>query len=291
MFDALRAALVDSLEMIPFLMVIYYSVEWFERTYARSIESRLQNLTRLAPALGAVFGCIPQCGFSAAASALYARRAITTGTLLAVFLATSDEAIPVLLAQPHKGMVVLWLIVVKLIIGIAGGYFVDVLFQANRRTSDLWNQVVINKSHERARHDDSPSVQMSRLRWLIDPLKHTAEVFFYIVVFTFGMNYLISFVGEANFGVLLLRHSLFQPFFAALFGLIPNCSASVAIAEAFLKGGLSYGSAIAGLSSSGGMGILVLLKENHNTRDTFKILSLLVAISTVVGTAIHVLYG
>ena len=144
---------------------------------------------------------------------------------------------------------------------------------------------------KRARHGDSPSVQMSRLRWLIDPLKHTAEVFFYIVVFTFGMNYLISFVGEANFGVLLLRHSLFQPFFAALFGLIPNCSASVAIAEAFLKGGLSYGSAIAGLSSSGGIGILVLLKENHDTRDTFKILSLLVAISTVVGTAIHVLYG
>jgi len=89
----------------------------------------------------------------------------------------------------------------------------------------------------------------------------------------------------------LLRHSVFQRFFAALFGLIPNCSASVAIAEAFLKGGLSYGSAIAGLSSSGGMGILVLLKENHDTRDTFKILSLLVAISTVVGTAIHVLYG
>ena len=89
----------------------------------------------------------------------------------------------------------------------------------------------------------------------------------------------------------LLRHSVFQPFFAALFGLIPNCSASVAIAEAFLKGGLGYGSALAGLCSIGGLGILVLLKEDHRTRNTFNILSLSVAISTVVGTAIHVLFG
>ena len=108
---------------------------------------------------------------------------------------------------------------------------------------------------------------------------------------TLAINGLISFVGEKNVGQVLLKQSLLQPFLAALIGLIPNCAASVAIAELFLKGGLSYGSAIAGLCSSAGFGILVLLKENHDIRDTIRVLLLLVGISTVVGTLIHVLYG
>jgi hypothetical protein len=291
MVDLLLDALSDGAEMIPFLLVIYCIVEWVERRFANTIESRLQTTEKLGPALGAVFGCIPQCGFSVVASALYARRLITKGTLFAVFLATSDEAIPVILAQPDKGQIVVALVITKLIIGLVGGYTVDLVLHSYRRQPVHDRQVPVEEIHERGCCKHALSGTTDKWQWLTHPFLHTAQIFVFIVAVTFGINYLISLVGEARLGQVLLRQSVWQPFLAALVGLIPNCAASVAIAEVFLRGGLSYGSAIAGLCSSGGIGILVLVKENHDTRDTITILLLLVAISTAVGIAIQLLYG
>jgi hypothetical protein len=285
-------ALYDSAELIPFLLVIYFLVELFERRFGGSIKHQLQKTAKSGPALGAAFGCIPQCGFSVVASALYARRLITKGTLLAVFLATSDEAIPVVLAQPDKGNIVLALLVTKLIIGLVAGYAIDLILGSFKRQRVPSNPLSAANDCPDAgccKHDLSGDV--GKWQWLTHPFIHTAKIFVFILAVTLGINYLIWFAGDDNLGQFLLRQSVFQPFLAALIGLIPNCAASVAIAEVFLKGGLSYGSAIAGLSSSGGIGILVLLKENHDRRDTIRILLLLVAISTGVGTIIHVVYG
>jgi len=284
-------AFSDAAKMIPFLLVIYCVVEWFERRLGNTIESRLQKAAKLGPALGAVFGCVPQCGFSVVASALYARRLITIGTLLAVFLATSDEAVPVILAQPENGKIVIALIITKLIIGLVGGYAVDLLFQSYRRQPVHERDVLVDEIDERGCCNHRLSGPTNRWQWLTHPLIHTAKIFFFIAAVTFGINCLISLVGEVNLGKAMLRQSILQPFLSALVGLIPNCAATVAITEAFLKGGLSYGSAIAGLCSSAGIGTLVLFKENHDTRDTIRILFLLVGISTAVGTAIHLLYG
>jgi hypothetical protein len=285
-------AFFDSAEMIPFLLVIYFLVELFERRFSASIKRILQKTAKVGPALGAAFGCVPQCGFSVVAGALYARRLITRGTLLAVFLATSDEAIPVILAQPNKAKLVAIILGTKLIIGLVAGYAIDLICGIlSRGKPDRGHQVPVDKLHEVGccKHDLTGRIGI--WQWLTHPLIHTAKIFFFIMAVTLAINGLISFVGEENVGQVLLKQSLLQPFLAALIGLIPNCAASVAIAELFLKGGLSYGSAIAGLCSSAGFGILVLLKENSDRRDTIRVLFLLVGISTVAGTLIQALYG
>jgi len=280
-------ALVDSAKMIPFLLVIYFLVEWFERKFGNTIEHRLKKTAKAGPVLGALFGCVPQCGFSVVAASLYSRRIITTGTLLAVILSTSDEAIPVLLSQPDQSGVVLKLLAIKLMIGIAAGVLIDLLIR--RRIASAPAPEVA--PHEVGCCHHHVSGKSSPWQMLIHPLVHTAKIFIFIFLVTLGLNGLIAWVGEENLGNVLLRHSLLQPFLAALVGLIPNCAASVAIAEAFLKGGLSFGSTISGLCCSGGLGLLVLARENRDLRDTLRIIALLVVISTAAGLAIQLLYG
>jgi len=280
-------ALIDSAKMIPFLLVIYFVVEWFERKFGNTIERRLKKTAKAGPVLGALFGCVPQCGFSVVAASLYSRRIITTGTLLAVILSTSDEAVPVLLSQPDQAGTVLKLLAIKLMIGIVAGVLIDLLIRRRKADAPL---------SEIAPHDvgcckHHVSGKTSPWQMLVHPLIHTAKIFIFIFLVTLGLNGLIAWVGEENLGNVLLRHSLLQPFLAALVGLIPNCAASVAIAEAFLKGGLSFGSTISGLCCSGGLGLLVLARENRDLRDTLRILALLVVISTAAGLAIQLLYG
>ncbi len=285
-------AIIENMAMIPFLLIIYGLVEWFENRFGASVEQKLQKTAKVGPVLGAAFGCIPQCGFSVVASALYARRIITTGTLLAVFLATSDEAVPVLLAQPHHGRIVIALLATKFIIGLTAGYLIDLALRGRQKQAAVYSGEPLSQKTEHTgccRHGVSGNKE--KLQWLIHPMLHTAKIFAFIVITTFGINCLLAFIGEESFNRILFRQSILQPLLTALVGLIPNCAASVAIAQVFLKGGLSYGSAVAGLCSSAGIGILVLLKENHDTRDTIRVLLLLVGISTVAGMAIQLLYG
>ncbi len=283
-------ALVDSAGMIPFLLVVYFIVEWFERKFGGTIEHRLQKSAKAGPVLGALFGCVPQCGFSVVAASFYSRGLITTGTLLAVILSTSDEAIPVMLAQPGRSGIVIMLLITKLVIGITAGYLIDI-FLRRRKLSAPEHTAPAEEVHELGCCNHQLSGKPSRWQLLKHPLIHTAKIFLFIFVVTLGINGLIALVGEENIGRVLLRHSLLQPFLTALVGLIPNCAASVAIATLFLKGGLSYGSAVAGLCCSGGLGLLVLLRENRDFKDTLRVVVLLVFISTVAGLAIQLLYG
>jgi peptidoglycan biosynthesis protein MviN/MurJ (putative lipid II flippase) len=276
--------------MISFLLVVYFIVEWFERKFGGSIEHRLKKSAKAGPALGALFGCVPQCGFSVVAASFYSRGLITTGTLLAVILSTSDEAIPVLLAHPGRGGIVIKLLITKLIIGIAGGYLIDLLLR-RRKPVEADQDDPDGKMHELGCCNHQLSGKPSRWQLLKHPLIHTAKIFVFIFAVTLGINGLIALVGQENLGRVLLRHSLFQPFLAALVGLIPNCAASVAIAEMFLRGGLSYGSAVAGLCCSGGLGLLVLLRENRDFKDTLRVIALLFFISTAAGLVIQLLYG
>jgi hypothetical protein len=283
-------ALIDSAGMIPFLLFIYFIVEWFERKFGGTIEHRLKKSAKAGPAVGALFGCVPQCGFSVVAASFYSRRLITTGTLLAVILSTSDEAIPVILAQPGRGGLVITLLITKLIIGIIAGYLVD-FFMRRRKPVEAAHDDQADEHHELGCCNHQLSGKTSRWQLLKHPLIHTAKIFLFIFAVTLGINGLIALVGQENLGRILLRHSLFQPFLAALVGLIPNCAASVAIAELFLKGGLSYGSAVSGLCCSGGLGLLVLLRENRDFKDTLRVIALLVLISTIAGFAIQLLYA
>lgn len=284
-------ALLDSLEMVPVLLLIYVVVGAFERKFGDTINTRLQSTAKAGPALGAIFGCIPQCGFSVLASAMYARRLLTIGTLLAVYLSTSDEAIPVILSQPQRAKIVLPIILAKLCIGIVCGYAVDFLLGSYKKSKQRVEQKEAHGIDQSGCCDHDISGKSTKWEFLLHPLVHTAKVFVFVFITSLGINYLIYSVGTANLGRVLLQHSIFQPVVAAFVGLIPNCAASVAITEIFLKGGISFGSAIAGLCASAGLGILVLLKENGDTRDTIRVLSLLVGISAGLGIVIQIVKG
>lgn len=291
MNELIKEALIDSAKMIPFLLVIYYLVEWIEDRFGHSIQESIQNSAKAGPAAGAIFGCVPQCGFSVLASAMYTRRFITIGTLLAVYLSTSDEAVPVILAQPEKARLVLPLLLTKLVIGILGGYIVDIALQSYKRKSLIVPAIPSGEIHEKGCCEHKLSGDDKNRQIFLHPLIHTAKVFFFVFLVTLGINFLIWHIGKDNLSTVLLQHSVFQPVITAIIGLIPNCAASVAITEVFLKGGISFGSAISGLCASGGLGMLVLLKENGNTKDTMRVLGLLLFISIVVGIIIQSVYG
>lgn len=279
-------ALKDSAEMIPFLLIIYCLVEWLEHKYGETINIRIQSAAKAGPVIGAIFGCIPQCGFSVFASAMYIRQLITVGTLIAVYLSTSDEAIPVILSQPERIKIILPLILTKVTIAIIGGYGVDLIFK-NRRNSTIEDHQTIDSIHEKGCCEHHLSGEEKKLEWLVHPLVHTAKVFIFVFIVSFGINYVISMVGMENFAKLFLPHSFLQPIAVAFIGLIPNCAASVAITQVFLRGGISYGSAIAGLCASGGLGMLVLFRENASIRDSIRVISILVGISSAAGILIQ----
>jgi hypothetical protein len=281
-------AIIDTIHMIPFLLVIFIVVELLERRYGKEMQHGIERAAAAGPLLGALFGCVPQCGFSIIATALYTKKIITLGTLIAVYISTSDEAIPVILSQPDKAHLVITLILTKLVIATIAGYSIDLIGKYKR-----------GKTCEHHHHDHDEELDPSedsgccshtitgsraRLKSLMHPLIHTAKITFFVLIVTLGINYLVeSAGGEKNLGRLLLSGSFLQPIIAALFGLIPNCAASVAITLAYLNGGISFGSVISGLSASAGLGLLVLIKEDHDIKDVLKIAGLLVGISSAVG--------
>lgn len=284
-------ALIDSAKMIPFLLAVYILVEWLEYRYGSTIRERIQHAAKAGPILGALFGCVPQCGFSVLASAMYTRRIITIGTMLAVFLSTSDEAVPVILAQPNKVGLIIPLICTKVLIAVIAGYAVDISLRSYRKKIVLEDPVELEEMHERGCCEHHVTGEGHWRELLVHPLMHTAKVFVFVFLVTLGINYLVTTVGQPHLDKLLLQHSPLQPVLTAIVGLIPNCAASVAITQVFIKGGISYGSTISGLCASGGLGLLVLLKENNNLKDTLKVLGLLFAISVAVGIAIQYIYG
>ena len=301
LFDIFLDALTDSAKMIPLLLIIYVGIELVEYKYANNIREAVQKAGVFGPAVGAVTGSFPQCGISVVASALYTQRLTTVGTLLAVYLSTSDEAIPVILSQPEKAEIIVPLVITKIIIAIIGGYAVDFAFRkSNKETlahikayaegsdNKHHNHEIILEEKACCGHSASPSsVEFNPKEIILHPIIHTAKVFVFIFSVSFAINFAIAQMGEKAFENLFLGSSVFQPFLVALFGLIPNCAASVAITMLYLKGAITYGSVIAGLCASGGLGLLVLFKEEKDKKDVLSILLLLFGISVSAGYIIQ----
>jgi hypothetical protein len=294
-------ALIDSAKMIPLLFIIFVVVELIEYKYATNIREGVQKAGVFGPAIGAVTGSLPQCGISVVASALYTQRLITIGTLLAVFLSTSDEAIPVILSQPENAKIIVPLMVTKIIIALIGGYAVDFAFkESNKETlahikayaeghdDEYHNHETILEEKACCGHSASPSsTKFNPKEIVLHPIIHTVKVFIFIFSVSFAISYIITQMGQETLEKVFLMHSIFQPILVALFGLIPNCAASVAITMLYLKGVITYGSVIAGLCTSGGIGLLVLFKEEKNKKNVLIILLLLFGISVSAGYIIQ----
>jgi len=286
-------ALVDTTKLLPLLAVVYFLVSFFEYRYGNRIGSFLVHFNRFGPILGALFGCIPQCGFSVVASALYVKRIVSVGTLLSVFLSTSDEAVPILLAIPHKAHLVGILIVIKVIIAIIAGITVDFIIglrQAVKSGGVVSTPVSCEDALKGHSGCCSHGVDEKRSKiksLLIHPLWHTVKIFFFLLLLSIILNLVMDKIGQENIAKVLLNGTVFQPFLASLIGFIPNCFASVILAELFIKGAISFGSMVAGLCAGSGLGMLVLIKENKNFKDTLFIISLLIGVSVLVGVVIQ----
>jgi hypothetical protein len=290
--EIVTEALIDTGKLVPFLAAIYFVVGFLEYRYGDRISHVLRDLGALGPMVGALLGCIPQCGFSVVASALYVKRVISVGTLLAVFLSTSDEAVPVLLSMPDKAKMVGVLIAIKVVIAIVAGVGIDYVIQVcqaprpREATANASSVVVVKEHAGCCSHGlDSRPAKVQAL--FLHPLRHTAKIFLFLLLLTLVLNFAMGQMGPERIGAVLLQGTIFQPVLASLIGLVPNCFASVLLAELYAKGSISFGALVAGLCAGGGLGILVLLKENGDFKDTAFVVGLLLTVSIVSGILIQ----
>lgn len=276
----------DTLRLVPFLFVTYLAMEALEHASADRVQAVVERSGKAGPAVGALLGAIPQCGFSAMAATLYAGRVVTVGTLVAVILSTSDEMIPVFLAHGEPAGRMLAIMAAKVVVGVAVGFAVDVALRLLRRAGD--GRAHIHELCERAHchcDDDDAGHDHGHGRWAIvrSAAVHTVQVGAWILVITFAFGLVIELVGVDALATAVANHPMRATFLSALVGLIPNCGASVAITELYLEGALATGPMLAGLLASGGVGLLVLWRTNADLRQNAVITLFVYAVAVVVG--------
>lgn len=284
--DVLHESLHDTVRMLPFLFLAYLLIEYIEHRHGERIEALLAGGGRWGAIPGAVLGCVPQCGFSAIASNFYASRVITLGTLMAVFLATSDEAIPLLISMPAYWDKLLLLMVIKIVYAIAVGFVLDFVlrgvlpgFLRGGYTGSA-DEVDCHESHDDSEGKPQP-IWMAALR-------HTLEIFVFIFAFSLVFGLIVEGIGEDVFADLLGRMGFFQPVVAALVGLIPNCAASVLLTQLYVEGALRFSSLVAGLCTGAGVGLAVLWRANPSWKQNLFISGLTWAAGAFVGVAMQV---
>ncbi len=267
---------IDTLKILPLLFLAYLLMEVLEKKASKKMENTLGKIGRAGPIFGSLLGCVPQCGFSGASANLYAAGIITEGTLIAVFLSTSDEALVLLFSSLSSFDVIGKLILVKIIIGIVAGFLIDFI---NRRRKIT--KVPVDMCRDCGCDEDEGV--------LLPALKHTLKVGAFVFIVNFVLFNIASLLGEEFIHSILLSGSFFQPFITGLVGLIPNCAVSAAITELYSSGALSFGSAIAGLCSGAGVGLAILFKANPVKKENFRIVIWLYAIAVVSGVILNLL--
>lgn len=287
--DWLCDAILDSFHILPLLFIVFFIIELIEFFYSEKINSFMKKSEKSAPLIGSLAAIIPQCGFSVIASTLYIRRFITKGTLIGIYLATSDEAIPILLANPTHTHLVVPVVGLKLFIGILAGYLIDFILKDKK-----YIPIVEEADSDNDLHADEGcchhSVSHRRKRELIyHPLKHTFNIFIFILLITILLNFVLAVYAEHSVLHLLLgKVKVLEPVITAFVGLIPNCAVSIALTMLLIKGSISFGAVMSGLLSNAGLGILVLCRHNENYKDTLKIISILLCISIASGLLIQI---
>ena len=280
--EFVKEPLIESINLVPFLFIIFILIEVLERYFTKKKHLFVFFMKKIGPLFGSLFASIPQCGFSVIASTLYTRRILSRGTLLAVYFATSDEAIPVLMSYPDKVYLILPVIILKIIIAVIVGYLVDILigYKANE---PIIEEKPLEVKVDGCCHHKLADAAKTKEFW-IHPIKHTFNIFIFILIISLILSGLLHQAGtEENLAKYCLMNSPLQPFMASIIGLIPNCAISVMLTILYLKHTISFGSLIAGLCSAGGLGVLVLLKRNNDKKDTALILGIMIIISTVIG--------
>ena len=279
--DIITDTLIDALKILPFLFVTYAAMEYIEHKAGEKTEEIVQKAGRFGPLIGSVLGVVPQCGFSAAASNLYAGRIITLGTLISIFLSTSDEMLPILISQQVPVLTILRILGMKILIGIIAGFVIDLVIRKAKYGITEHEHLKIEEmcDHQNC-HCGEGKIWSSALR-------HTLQILFFITIISFVLNLLIGFVGEDTLSVMLSGKPVLGCILAGMIGLIPNCAASVVLTQLYLEGMLSAGSMIAGLLVGAGVGLLVLFRVNEDMKENIKITVMLYVIGVISGIIIE----
>lgn len=280
MLDIITDTLLDSVKLLPFLFLTYLAMELLEHKAGGKLLKKISVVDKAGPILGAVFGVVPQCGFSAAASSLFAGRVITVGTLLAIYLSTSDEMLPILISEAVPLPAILKILGTKVLIASVSGFLVELCLHRLLHRADEEMDIHAVCEEEHCHCEDGV---------FLSACKHTLRIFIYILLFSFVLNLLIGLVGENALAGLFLNAPLLGQMAAALVGLIPNCAASVVITGLYVDGMINAGMMMAGLLANAGVGLLVLFRLNKNSRQNIEIICLLYVLAVVWGSFISIL--
>lgn len=307
MMHALEHAFVDTLKLVPFLFVTYLAMEALEHHAGAASEAAVRKAGHAGPAIGALLGVVPQCGFSAAASTLYAARVVSLGTLFAVFLSTSDEMLPILIAEQAPMALIVKVLAIKVVVGMVVGFAIDAVLHAMRRDKERLRihelcerdnchcngdckacgnnpELAYDFEHDKEHDHDHKGGSIVK-----SALKHTAQVTLFIFLVTLALEVVMDSVGEEAITAFMEGNPGLSVVAASLVGLIPNCAASVAITELYLDGTLGAGAMIGGLLVSAGVGLLVLFRTNRPLRNNLAILVLLLLVGMAVGGVLTLL--
>lgn len=277
--DVILDAVIDSAKVLPFLFAVYLLIEYIEHRSSDKLGKALQKMGPFGAVGGSILGAIPQCGFSVVASNLYTGRLISIGTLIAVYLSTSDEAIPLLISNPEFADKLWKLILIKTLAGIAAGIIVDVVLRIAGK----------NQSEEPFKElcDDCDCEHHSILH---SALHHTLHIIIFILAVNLILGFVMEFAGIDAVKTIMMSDSAFQPFIAAIVGFIPNCAASVVLTQLYMQDIVSFGALISGLCTGAGMGLLVLFKINKHYRENFLIMGILYISAVAAGFITNIIF-
>ncbi len=274
MLDVLIDTVIDSVKLLPFLFIAYLIMEYIEHKTSEKSKKVIQKSGKFGPFLGSILGIFPQCGFSAMAANLYAGRIITLGTLIAIFLSTSDEMLPILLSEAVPIDIILKILGIKLVIGMIAGFVIDFILRKIVK-NEKEDKIAEVCEHEHCHCEEGSILKSS--------LKHTISVVIYIFIISFILNTVIHIIGEDNLANFILNKPILGPIIAGIVGLIPNCAASVLLTQLYLSGVISVATMLSGLLVGAGVGILILCKVNKDAKENVKIIGLLYVIGVISG--------
>ena len=276
MWDCLLDALLDSLKPLPYLLVTFLILELIEHKI--KYKKIFRKKRRLMPVVGGALGALPQCGISAMAANLFSSHLITVGTLIAIFLSTSDEMLPIMLGEQVEISLILKTVGLKVLIGIIVGLIAD--FAWRRKNKDKAEPDIAHFCEGEHCHCEKNGI-------IISALLHTLKTFLFVLAANMLIGIIIFLVGEENIANILLGKDFWVVLLAALIGFIPNCAGSIIVTELYLSGLLSFGSMMAGLLTGSGIGWLLLVKNNKNHKENAMILAIIYIVGVIFGSILN----
>ena len=279
MVEVLLDACIDTLKLLPYLFLTFIILELIEHKLTKKNEKLLIKNKKYGVLIGGLLGALPQCGFSSMAANLFSNKVITIGTLIAVFLSTSDEMIPIMISEKINILLLLKIIIFKVIIGIIIGFIVDYIYKSKIKKSNKDIHNMCEKEH----------CSCEKHGIIISSLIHTIKIILFIVIVNIILNLLISYIGEESLGKILLNKNIITYFLASLIGLIPNCASSVVLTELYISNLITIGTLLSGLLTGSGLGILLLFKTNKDLKQNLIILSIIYFVGVFIGIIVDIL--